>query len=271
LFVKINILASLSLVWTVPGCRSSPTTTESVHGSDSRSPGREAHRSGPALPLERIAIVGASVSAGFGGMPFGDAFTAAAPRSKIDTAASTLLFREPLRDIKRQLAQASAFAPSTVVALDLLFWCAYGRRDHLDRMHTLEVALAELETLRAAGAWIVLGDIPLITTASELMLPKDAIPDATGLASVNDAVRTWATRERVLMIPLVDWTDPLRADADVEIAPGEKVPARSLMALDGLHANPLGTWYLLNRLDHFIEGKLPGTAKDALVFVRPRE
>src|SRR5712664_2053538 len=51
---------------------------------------------GPALPVERIAIVGASVSAGFGGTPFGDAFTAAASGSKVESEADVMLFRDPL-------------------------------------------------------------------------------------------------------------------------------------------------------------------------------
>ncbi|MBA3457756.1 MAG: hypothetical protein H0T42_32035, partial [Deltaproteobacteria bacterium] len=46
-------------------------------------------------------------------------------------------------------------------------------------------------------------------------------------------------------------------------------PAQTLVALDGLHANELGVWLLLHRLDQLIEVKLPGTPRDALVFRRP--
>jgi hypothetical protein len=263
---RICVIAALALT----SCRASPTGGETTTGSNTRSSTVD-RVAGPALPLARIAIVGASVSSGFGGAPFGEAFAAAAPRSKVDSAASTMLFRNPLGDIKRQLTQATEQDATTVVGVDLLFWCAYGWRDQPSRMHAIEVALGELERVRATGAWIILGDVPLITTASELMLPKESIPDPTSLGVVNEVIRAWSSRERVLLIPLVEWTDPLRTDADVEIAPGEKVPARSLMALDGLHTNALGTWYLLDRLDHFIETRVPGTAKDALVFVRPRE
>jgi hypothetical protein len=250
----------LGLVALAPGCRANP--------SQGQAPVVEA---GPALPLERISIVGASVSAGFGGTPFGDAFTQAAKRSKVDASASTFLFRDPIGDTHRQLAQATAFGPSTIVALDLLFWDVYGSSSPAWHEQALTGALAELETLRARGAWIVLGDIPLITTASELMLPKEAIPDPATLAKANDAIRAWASREHVLMVPLVEWTEPLRSGAEVELPGGEKVSARTLMSLDGLHANALGTWYLLDKLDHFIEKALPGTPKDALVFVRPKD
>jgi hypothetical protein len=260
----IWLVVWLGLEALVPGCRANPSQGESPTGST-------AAVAGPALPLERISITGASVSAGFGGTPFGDAFTAAAPRSKVDASASTLLFRDPIGDTKRQLAQATAFKATTVFALDLLFWDVYGSSSPAWHEHALTFALAELEKLRAGGAWIVLGDIPLITTASELMLPKEAIPDPETLAAANNAIRAWASRERVLMVPLVEWTEPLRRGSEVELPGGEKVAAITLMSLDGLHANALGTWYLLDRLDHFIEQALPGTPKDALVFMRPKE
>lgn len=227
---------------------------------------------GAALPIVRIGVVGASVSAGFGGTPWGDAFRAAAkpcptPATESCTAveswANALLFRDPVGETRAQVDKAIAFHATTVVAIDLLFWHVYNLRN-VDR------GLAELDKVLASGAWVIVGDVPLITTASELLLPKDAIPSQAELDSANAKIAAWAKQDHVLLVPLAEWTAPLREGADVEIAPGEKVPAISLMALDGLHANPLGTWYLLDRLDHFIEQKLPGTPKDALQFVRPR-
>jgi hypothetical protein len=217
---------------------------------------------GPALPVDRIAIVGASVSAGFGGTPFGDAFEHAAKHSKVASWANVMMFRDPVGDTHAQLAKAIDFHATTVIAIDLLFW-------HVYNVHSLDAAFAELDTLHATGAWIVLGDVPRITTASELLLPKSAIPSQAEIDAANQQIAAWAKRDRVLVVPLAAWTEPLRSGSEIEIAPGEKVPAASLMALDGLHANPLGTWYLLDRLDHFLETKLPGTPKDALVFARP--
>lgn len=258
------LVAWLGLVASGPSCGRGSTPAGS-----GGAPGSAAVEAGPALPLDRIAIVGASISAGFGGTPFGDAFAAAAPRSKVDAAANVLLFQDPQGDIDRQIQHATAFKPTTVVAVDLLFWTVYGSSDRAWHDQALTIGLARLETLRAEGAWIVIGDIPLITTASEFMLPKEAIPSAEHLGAANAAIRDFAKRERVLLVPLAQWTEPLRAGADVTLPGGEKVPAASLMALDGLHANPLGVWYLLDKLDHYIEDRLPGTPKDALVFKRP--
>lgn len=255
------LIAWLGLLNPLFGCRTTNT------------PAKEP---GPALPTERIAIVGASVSAGFGGTPFGDAFGQATKRcpgtsatkgsrctEAVESWANALLFRDPAGETHAQLDKAIAFHATTVVAIDLLFWHVYNSRN-------VDAGLAELDKVLATGAWVIVGDVPLITTASELLLPKAAIPSRAELDAANAKITAWAQQDHVVFVPLAEWTAPLRAGGDVEIAPGEKVPAISLMALDGLHANPLGTWYLLNRLDHFIEQKLPGTPKDALQFVRPR-
>lgn len=224
----------------------------------------------PALPLERIAIVGASVSVGFGGTPFGEAFAAAAPRSRVESYANLYLFRDPVGDSRAQIERALAFRPSALFAIDFLFWDVYGSPDPAWRANALASGLAQLDRVHAAGAWIVLGDVPHVTTAAEWILSRDNVPDAAALAAINAEIAAWAAgRARVLRVPFAAWTAPLAADADLELAPGEVVSARSLTTIDGLHANALGTWYLLDKLDRFIEAALPGTPPGALVFARP--
>jgi hypothetical protein len=225
---------------------------------------------GPALPVERIAIVGASVSGGFGGTPFGEAFAAAAPRSRVESFANVMLFRDPIGDSRAQIDRAIELAPTALFAIDFLFWDVYGSPDPGWRERALASALAQLERVRAAGAWIVLGDVPHITTAAEWILAEEHVPDRRALAAINDRIAAWAAgRARVLRVPFASWTTPLIGNEEIELAPGEVVSARSLTTIDGLHANPLGTWYLLHKLDRFIEEQLPGTPRDALVFARP--
>lgn len=226
-------------------------------------------QSGPALDTARIAIVGASVSAGFGGAPFGEAFTAAAKRSTVESAANLFLFRDPIGESRIQIDKALAFRATTVVAIDFLFWDIYGSTDPRWRDGALAKGLGELERARASGAWIVVGDVPHVVTAAEFMLPRSQVPDAESLAKYNAQIADWANRERVVLVPFAAWAAPLANNEPIEIAPGETVAARSLMAPDGLHANALGTWFLLDKLDHYLETKLPGTPKDALSFVRP--
>jgi hypothetical protein len=213
--------------------------------------------------------VGASVSAGFGGTPFGDAFAAATPTSAVQSGANVMLFKDPILLTQAQIADAIAFKPSIVIAIDLLFWDVYGDADAGWQDQALSDAFNELEKLRSTGVWIVVGDIPLITTASEMMLPKSSIPSQARLDVMNKRIAAWAKKDHVVLVPLVEWTAPLRAGGKVKLPTGETVDAIDLMAIDGLHANPLGTWYILDKLDHFLEAKIPGTANDALVFKRP--
>lgn len=222
------------------------------------------------LPLDRIAIVGASVSAGFGGTPFGDAFAAAAPHAVVESEANTLMFRDPTGDTKRQIDRAVAFHPTTVIALDLLFWDVYGATDPAWREAALGAGLRELDRVLAAGAWVIVGDVPLVTTAADWMLPHEQVPDPAALAAFDAEITAWAKpRPHVLLVPIAAWTEPLRTGGTVELAPGERVDAKILLSLDGLHANSLGTWWLLDRLDHLIEAQVPGTPEGALVFKRP--
>lgn len=222
-----------------------------------------------ALPLDRIAIVGASVSDGLGGTPFGEAFAAAAPRSAVESAANVMLFRDPIGETRRQVERAMAFRATTIVGLDLMFWQLYGSTDPAWRTQARQAALAELDRARRAGAWIVLGDVPHVVTASELLIPRQAIPTAAEVAAFNAEIAVWGARERVLIVPFASWAEPLANDQDTEISPGERVPAKALVTPDGLHPNALGVWALLDRLDRFIETTLPGTPKDALSFARP--
>lgn len=214
-------------------------------------------------------MVGASVSAGFGGAPFGDLVTAAATRSSVESYASLFLFRDPVGDTRSQIDKAIAFRATVVIALDLLFWDVYRSTDPDWRDRAIAAALGELERARVAGAWIVVGDVPHITTASEMFIAKESVPDAATLARYNEQITAWTKRERVLLVPFASWAEPLAAGGEVELSTGERIPASMLVGPDGLHANPLGAWALLDRLDHFIERALPGTPKDALVFVRP--
>jgi hypothetical protein len=256
------------LLWLWLGC-SAPASGPKV-APPGPGPGPGAAVATGALPLDRIAIVGASVSVGFGGTPFGEAFAAAAPRSKVESYANLYLFRDPVGDSRAQVERALAFAPSALFAIDFLFWDVYGSPDPGWRDQALTAALAQLERARAAGSWLVVGDVPHVTTAAEWLLSKDHVPDRDTLVEINARISVWAAeRDRVLQVPFASWAAPLTGNQEVELAPGERVPARTLMAADGLHANPLGVWYLLRKLDRFIEEQLPGTPADALVFARP--
>lgn len=215
---------------------------------------------------QRIFIMGASVSAGMGGLTFLDAFKAAAPRGEVASAASVMLFRDPKAATLKQAAQAADFKPTMVIALDLLFWDAYGFAPQAARRRAVADALAVLDRLHDAGAVVVVGDIPRIVTASPMMLAPEAVPPANQLAELNADIAAWAGPGK-LVAPFAAWATPLAKNAEVTMPDGARVMASTLMAADGLHANPRGTYYVLSLLDHWLEAR--GVAVDDLVFVAP--
>jgi hypothetical protein len=217
------------------------------------------------LVLRRIAVVGASVSAGFTAPRIAEAMRAAGTIEVID-AADLWMFRDPDGGGARQLATAVAARPSLVVALDFLFWFAYQPGDRAARAASLERGLTLLATVDGP---LAVGDLADMRGADPRMLPPASVPPADELAAMNARIAAWAAaRPHTVVLPLAAWTAPLLAGAEVELAPGERIAASSLLFLDGLHPNPLGLWYLLGQLDGALERGF-GIDAQALVFARP--
>ena len=217
----------------------------------------------------RIAVVGASVSAGFGGVPLDAALRAAIKDATVTTTASVAMFRDAVASGAAQIDAALATKPDLIVAIDFLFWHVYNGYDRADKVRRLERGLADLDRARRAGAHVIVGDVPRIVTASELLIARESVPDVETMAEVNDRIRGWArSRADVLVVPFQSWAEPLAAGADVEVTPGEVRPARELMALDGLHPNPLGVWYVMQRIDRLVETAFAVRADD-WQFARP--
>lgn len=221
----------------------------------------------PVAPVmvDRVAVVGASVSAGFTAPRVAAAITAAGGAVVAD-AADLWMFQDPDRNGAAQVAAAVAASPSVVVAIDFLFWFAYQPGDAATRMASLERGLALLDRVAAP---LAVGDLADMRGADPRMLGPAAVPPPDELAAMNARIRAWAAaRPRTIVLPLAAWTAPLLADGEVELAPGERVSAATLLFLDHLHPNPLGLWYLLTRVDAALEADL-AVAPGALVFARP--
>jgi hypothetical protein len=223
----------------------------------------------PPREFRRIAVVGASMSAGFGGRPLDEALRDAVPGATVTTAAAVWMFRDAVGNGTKQIDQVLADTPDLVVGIDFLFWHDYNGAGRDDRMARMERGLADLDRALAAGASVIVGDVPRIVTASELLIAKESIPPIDELAALNARLREWArTRPEVLVVPFAAMAEPLAAGADVEVAPGETMAARELMSLDGLHPNPLGVWYVMTKIDALVEAAFAVPAK-AWMFARP--
>jgi hypothetical protein len=218
--------------------------------------------------VKRIAVVGASVSAGFGGMSVADALRAAAKDATVIDASDMMMYRSPVATGRAEIARALDGEPDLVIGLDFLFWYEYANVSQAERIARLDQALSDLESVRRTGASLVVGDVPRFTNASELILGKHLIPSEAELAELNGRLRAWATMRDVVIVPFAEMCRPLSTDGEIEVVPGERVRARELMSLDGLHPNIEGTWYVLSQIDAQVEAEL-GVAKDAWVFRRP--
>ncbi len=219
--------------------------------------------------FDRIAVLGASVSAGFSSPRVGVALQAALPSSAITDAADLWMFSDPLVKGAAQVDAALAAKPTMVVAIDFLFWYAYQATDAEAREASLERGLDQLNRLDDRSIVLAVGDLADMRVADPRMLPPAVVPPAVELRAMNARVRAWAAaRRNTVVLPLGAWTAPLLANAEVELAPGETIEAENLLFLDRLHPNPLGLWYLLTLVDGALEAGLAVPAP-TLVFARP--
>jgi hypothetical protein len=171
-------------------------------------------------PLRKIVVIGASVSDGFGvrlrtqqedgrqpvvGVNVANLLQAAArePGMQVVSHASSGYFSDPVRFARDSVRKTTQDAPTLVLAIDWMFWNAYGLRGKDsgrlqtcdDRLALLESACATLQPLAESGVPIVLGDLPDMQLAVEGgMLSQAMVPDADCLRRLNEQLRAWTAR-----------------------------------------------------------------------------
>jgi hypothetical protein len=171
-------------------------------------------------PLRKIVVIGASVSDGFGvrlrtqqedgrqpvvGVNVANLLQAAArePGMQVVSHASSGYFSDPVRFARDSVRKTKQDAPTLVLAIDWMFWNAYGLRGKDsgrlqtcdDRLALLESACATLQPLAESGVPIVLGDLPDMQLAVEGgMLSQAMVPDADCLRRLNEQLCAWTGR-----------------------------------------------------------------------------
>lgn len=194
----------------------------------------------PTVPFERVAVIGASVSAGMGGGPIAQVIEARVDGAEVLDAADVRTFEAPVRKLEQQVVAAVEHRPTAVVAIDALFWCGYGGGGRLARLRRC------LDIIGRIDAPLFLGDLPDMRNAAGWMLPPPAVPTVDELRALNGAIGAWASgRDNVRIVPLSEWNQPL-LDGDREL--------RQLMSPDGLHPNRGGLVYLLRKLAREVDG-----------------
>lgn len=224
-------------------------------------------------PLARVAVLGASVSAGFNlvtefdaAIDLGDVLACVLPEGTppVVTAASTGLFLDPLgrgSALVEELVQAD---PSLVVAVDFPFWFGYGHLPGGDaaRLERLEAGLDLLGRLRCP---LVVGDFPDVSRALEgqgpfgPMIHASQVPDEATRAALNQRLTAWAEeRGDVVVLPLGEGLDAFAEGHTIEVR-GNRFGAPPLsrwLQPDLLHPTVEGTIAVaVQALDRFVAGR----------------
>ncbi len=228
----------------------------------------------PPSPLDRVVVLGASLSAGFGNLlPLRMVLRKAFPERKwtaqnLKDTATSLFFLQPLGTGKFQVDKALDFKPTLVVGLDFLFWYLYGEVPEKSRLQRLEKGLEQVERLGKVP--VLVGDIPDMHGASPDMLPPSAIPEKETLKAANEKIQAWTKKHpNVLLFPLAEFTSEAKAKGwDLKLGPGGKASSPSLhftpaqlLQKDRLHPSRAGAWLLGRLLAQFMEKHLPGIKK----------
>ena len=181
-------------------------------------------------PIKRVAVVGASASAGFGIIVMKQSPIGRLPGSwtlantlrtssqnsivMIDLG-SSMFFLSPQETGERLFERAVKVEPDLVVAIDFLFWYCYGnrgvdgtrKRTLEERMRMLDVGLAVLDTYDGP---IIVGDIPDMSGAIGRMLSRAQVPRPDALAALNARIQAWVEeRPRARLFPLAEIIDNL--------------------------------------------------------------
>ena len=254
-----------------------------------------AARSAPPLHLDgerplfdRVAVLGASLTAGYGLNSELQARVELATvlecALQVDPgevfSASDLWFFTNTQELGRKFIDSlKEHRPSLVFALDFLFWYPFGpERREQDRMQELEVGLSLLEELDAT---LVLADFPNISSALKgkgpfggPLVTEDLLPEEETRAALNRRLYEWAAeRPGVVIIPMDSFSARLHRGEALQV--GENTwPEGSLATLvqeDLLHTTAEGSIALLMLALHTLRQsgvELPESVQENATSVR---
>jgi hypothetical protein len=217
-------------------------------------------RGAPVAALQRVAVLGASISAGMGLDP-ANPFAPEMNLSKVVEAslkgahdpvlqqASVMFFMDPIGDSGRLMAAVKAAKPTLIVGVDYLFWFGYGSQmpNEADRLALLEKGLQTLEGLECP---ILLGDFPdmsLALKSPKPVLPPDALPPPATLKKLNERLHAWAAAHKnVILLPMAELTAQVVAGEEIRARDNlwPKGAMKALMQEDLLHTTLEGTTLL---------------------------
>ncbi|MEP4076683.1 hypothetical protein [Haloferula sp.] len=201
------------------------------------------------ISLDRIVVIGASVSRGFTeAEPFGgeksnllrlDRYLDAAltaPHGKIVNDSNHLFFVSTEKEAAKQVERLTRRDPTLVVGIDFLFWFLYGHPEKVgDRLKLFDRGL---ELLSKIDAPLVIGDIPDASAAIGHMLSQPMVPNTKTRDEANRRLAAWAAkRPQVSIVALSDFVKSSEANAAITTGPLTLAAGttRNLLQPDRLH------------------------------------
>ncbi|RYD21372.1 MAG: hypothetical protein EOP88_11620 [Verrucomicrobiaceae bacterium] len=218
-------------------------------------PCSRAEGSNPTPPLfQRVAIIGASVSAGFcsdeflGGPRtpeyrlanyFSEALTC--DHEPIVSRADKTFFTRAKESLEQQITETLEAKPSLVIGLDSLFWCCYGSRlSPAQRLELFEFGLKQLDRIEQP---LVVGDLPDARHSIGKILSAEQVPSPEVLMKCNGRLKEWAAgKKNVALFPFATMMSAAVSRQPLELGgrTWDKDLAGTLLQRDLLHPSPLG-------------------------------
>ena len=238
--------------------------------------------------LERVAVIGASASAGWGVvLP-----SAHPPKGRmalnhhIDLAdvlpvvlgsdagtvtshTNTMFFASPMKVGSQEVHAALATDPTIVIAVDFLFWYGYGERDAsgnrhaeedvMSRMALLEQGIAAIERFEVP---VLVGDLPDVSAAATVepisLLKPTQVPSSRALQAMNLRIHAWAANDpNITLVPLAETVDRMVRNVPLRLNSFDWHGDKRLLQFDRLHPTPWG----LVALGELAAQSLPRTIK----------
>jgi hypothetical protein len=222
-------------------------------------------------PLDRIAIIGASASAGWGVVlpstppPKGTmalnrhidladvvSVVLGSDAGTVTSHTDTLFFATPMKVGSQEVRDAIATDPTIVIAVDFLFWYGYGERDAsgerhaqddvLSRMALLEKGIAAIERFEVP---VLVGDLPDVSEAAAVepisLLKSTQVPSMQALQAMNFRIHAWAANDpNITLVPLADTVDRMVRNVPLRLNSFDWDGDNRLLQFDRLHPTPWG-------------------------------
>ncbi len=203
----------------------------------------------------RMAVIGASVSDGFGlkreaGRNVKLAHlieeVVVAEHGPVHAGGANMMFLNPQKLGEKKVKEALATEPTLLFAVDFLFWFSYGNVEREDdRFALLEEGLALLDRFPCPMLVSDLPDMrPALNGVPRMIFPQQ-VPQAATLKKLNARLAAWAKeRPRVTVVPLAEFVRRTFAGDEIELR-GNKWTAddrERMLQPDLLHPTVAGTF-----------------------------